>query len=34
MNITMVTTATDTKGGRELLRRFGLPFRDTQKQAN
>jgi large subunit ribosomal protein L5 len=28
MNITMVTTARDANGGRELLRQFGMPFRD------
>jgi large subunit ribosomal protein L5 len=29
MNITMVTTARNIEEGRELLRQFGLPFRDT-----
>jgi large subunit ribosomal protein L5 len=33
MNITMVTTARKTEHGRELLRQFGMPFReDGQKQ--
>jgi len=32
MNITMVTTAPDAEHGRELLRLFGIPFRDTSKQ--
>jgi large subunit ribosomal protein L5 len=32
MNITMVTTAQDVESGRELLRQFGMPFRDTTKQ--
>lgn len=32
MNITMVTTARKPEHGRELLRQFGMPFRDTSKQ--
>jgi large subunit ribosomal protein L5 len=32
MNVTMVTTAPDAEHGRELLRLFGIPFRDTSKQ--
>ncbi|MCY2952728.1 MAG: 50S ribosomal protein L5 [Planctomycetota bacterium] len=32
MNITMVTTAANAEHGRELLRLFGIPFRDTSKQ--
>lgn len=32
MNITMVTTASNAEHGRELLRQFGIPFRDTSKQ--
>jgi large subunit ribosomal protein L5 len=32
MNITMVTTAPNAEHGRELLRLFGIPFRDTSKQ--
>ena len=32
MNITMVTTAGNAEHGRELLRLFGIPFRDTSKQ--
>lgn len=32
MNITMVTTAQSVEAGRELLRQFGMPFRDTTKQ--
>jgi large subunit ribosomal protein L5 len=31
MNITMVTTAADPDKGRELLRQFGMPFRDQTK---
>jgi large subunit ribosomal protein L5 len=31
MNITMVTTAADPDKGRELLRSFGMPFRETSK---
>jgi len=31
MNITMVTTAKDPDQGRELLRQFGFPFRETSK---
>ena len=32
MNITMVTSATSADHGRELLRQFGMPFRDSSKQ--
>jgi large subunit ribosomal protein L5 len=32
MNITMVTTAKDPNQGRELLKMFGMPFRDDTKQ--
>jgi large subunit ribosomal protein L5 len=32
MNITMVTTARSIDHGRELLRQFGMPFRETSKQ--
>jgi large subunit ribosomal protein L5 len=33
MNITMVTTARgNVEAGRELLKQFGFPFRDTAKQ--
>jgi len=32
MNITMVTTGAKPDQGRELLRLFGFPFRDTSKQ--
>jgi large subunit ribosomal protein L5 len=32
MNITVVTTAGDPEHGRELLRQFGMPFRDSSKQ--
>jgi large subunit ribosomal protein L5 len=32
MNITMVTTAKDAEQGRELLKQFGMPFRDTSKK--
>jgi large subunit ribosomal protein L5 len=32
MNITMVTTAKNADQGRELLRQFGMPFRETSKQ--
>ncbi len=32
MNITMVTTAQNPDHGRELLRQFGFPFRDSAKQ--
>jgi len=32
MNITIVTTATNPEHGRELLRQFGMPFRDSSKQ--
>lgn len=32
MNITMVTTARDVEQGRELLRQFGMPFRDDTKK--
>jgi large subunit ribosomal protein L5 len=32
MNITMVTSATSVEHGRELLRQFGMPFRDSSKQ--
>jgi large subunit ribosomal protein L5 len=31
MNITMVTTAAKAEEGRELLRQFGMPFRDSSK---
>ena len=31
MNITMVTTAENPDQGRELLRQFGMPFRETSK---
>jgi len=31
MNITMVTTASSADHGRELLRQFGMPFRETSK---
>jgi large subunit ribosomal protein L5 len=34
MNITMVTTARSVEHGRELLKQFGMPFRDdTKKEA-
>jgi large subunit ribosomal protein L5 len=32
MNITMVTTARKAEHGRELLRHFGMPFREESKQ--
>ena len=32
MNITMVTTAATPAQGRELLKLFGMPFRDDSKQ--
>ena len=32
MNITMCTTAQSADHGRELLRQFGMPFRDTAKK--
>ena len=32
MNITIVTTAADAEQGRELLKGFGFPFRETSKQ--
>lgn len=32
MNITMVTTADSADSGRELLRQFGMPFREHSKQ--
>jgi large subunit ribosomal protein L5 len=32
MNITMVTTARDVEQGRELLRQFGMPFREDTKK--
>ena len=32
MNITMVTTAASADHGRELLRQFGMPFREDSKQ--
>src|SRR5438876_1420255 len=32
MNITMVTTAPDAEQGRELLKQFGFPFREEEKQ--
>ena len=31
MNITMVTTAADEEQGRELLKQFGFPFREKEK---
>ncbi len=31
MNITLVTTAANPDQGRELLRQFGMPFRETSK---
>jgi large subunit ribosomal protein L5 len=31
MNITIVTTAKDPNEGRELLKQFGMPFRETSK---
>jgi large subunit ribosomal protein L5 len=31
LNITMVTTATNPDHGRELLKQFGFPFRETSK---
>jgi large subunit ribosomal protein L5 len=31
MNITMVTTAQDAESGRELLKQFGMPFRDPKE---
>jgi large subunit ribosomal protein L5 len=31
MNITMVTTAANADHGRELLKQFGMPFRETSK---
>lgn len=34
MNITMVTSAASVDHGRELLRQFGMPFRETSKQKN
>jgi large subunit ribosomal protein L5 len=33
MNITMVTSARDVESGRELLRQFGMPFRDMEKKS-
>jgi large subunit ribosomal protein L5 len=33
MNITMVTTARNPDQGRELLKQFGMPFRDDKKQS-
>jgi large subunit ribosomal protein L5 len=33
MNITVVTTARNAAQGRELLRAFGMPFRETSKQS-
>jgi large subunit ribosomal protein L5 len=32
MNITMVTTALNVEEGRELLKQFGMPFRDDTKK--
>jgi ribosomal protein L5 len=32
MNITVVTSAASADHGRELLRQFGMPFRETSKQ--
>src|SRR5215217_454003 len=32
MNITMVTSASDADQGRELLKQFGMPFRDSSKK--
>jgi large subunit ribosomal protein L5 len=32
MNITMVTTAVSAEHGRELLRQFGMPFRDASAE--
>jgi large subunit ribosomal protein L5 len=32
MNITMVTTAKSPEHGRELLRQFGMPFRDESNK--
>jgi ribosomal protein L5 len=32
MNITVVMTAEKPERGRELLRLFGMPFRETSKQ--
>jgi len=32
MNITMVTTARKAEEGRELLRQFGFPFRESEKK--
>jgi len=32
MNITLVTTAPSPEQGRELLRQFGMPFRETSRQ--
>ncbi len=32
MNITMVTTGGELESGRELLRQFGMPFRDMEKK--
>jgi large subunit ribosomal protein L5 len=32
MNITMVTNARKVEHGRELLKQFGMPFRETSKQ--
>ena len=34
MNITMVTTAQNVEEGRELLKQFGMPFRDDTKKDN
>jgi large subunit ribosomal protein L5 len=33
MNITMVTTAKNIDQGRELLKQFGMPFRETSKMS-
>lgn len=33
MNITMVTSAQQVEAGRELLRQFGMPFRDMEKKS-
>ena len=32
MNITVVTTADSADEGRELLKQFGMPFRDDTKK--
>ncbi len=33
MNITMVSSGSDIESGRELLRQFGMPFRDMEKKS-